>query len=223
MNIKFIIRETINEVNNIWFHGTPDNREVINLGSFSNRTNSIDIVSDPIKWNEVQNQMKQARENNNEDLYFKLLDQAGDLRKNITYKKPIYFTNNQTVAKTYADPSRAFDYQNSKPDVLKVTINDQGNILKIPAHGRSFKKIDLNVVKNSLKNAGIDEKIINNYINKFPYYIKNNEMGSETLAIIAQLLGFDIVDVIGVFDSYHGGNIKSTVRIIFDPERIKLI
>jgi len=48
-------------------------------------------------------------------------------------------------------------------------------------------------------------------------------MSSETLSIIAQLLKFDIIDVVGVLDSYHGGNIKSTVRIVFDPKRITIV
>jgi len=57
----------------------------------------------------------------------------------------------------------------------------------------------------------------------FPTWIRNNKISAETIAIIAQQLGFDIVDVIGVLDSYEGGSIESTVRMVFDPQRIKII
>ena len=57
----------------------------------------------------------------------------------------------------------------------------------------------------------------------FPNDVRNGKMTAETLGIIAQFMGFDIVDVLGVLDSYHGGSIKSTVRMVFDPSRIKII
>lgn len=219
---EVILEFTLNE-ESIWYHGTPDVRELRQAGSFLPKTNTTEYISDPQKWDELQNQMQNARASSNKDEYFQLLDQAGALRKTLTYKKPIYFTANHSVASTYADPKRAFDYQGSVPTIIKARIDDSGKILKVPAHGERFRMINADIVRNALKNNGISEEEINKYFSMFPQDIRNNTMSAETIGIIAQLLGFDIVDVLGVLDSYHGGSIKSTVRMVFDPQKIKII
>jgi hypothetical protein len=71
-------------------------------------------------------------------------------------------------------------------------------------------------------NDGVSESVIDNYFNIFRFWVRNGKMTSETLGIIAQLLGYDIIDVQGVKDSYKGGNINSTVRMVFDPSKIKI-
>ena len=105
MNLVSIIKEEVAK-SKIWYHGTPDVRDVKQTGSFEARTNTTDYITDPPKWNELQDQMQQARKAGDEDLYFNLLKQAGDLRKRMSYKRPIYFTNNHGVANTYAEMFR---------------------------------------------------------------------------------------------------------------------
>lgn len=218
MNIVEIINEEISK----WYHGTPDVTGFKETGSFSPRTDSTSYISDPKKFKELQAEMAEARKSGNDILYSELLTAMGELNKNLIYKKPIYFTGNFSVAKTYADPWRSFDYQNAKPSVLTAKINDSGKILTISAHGESFRGIQADVVKNALMNDGVSESVIDNYFAMFQNRINNGRMSSETLSVIAQLLGYDIVDVLGVRDSYHGGKINSTIRIVFDPTRIKI-
>jgi hypothetical protein len=216
-----ITEEPLNE-DNLWYHGTPDVRGVEQTGSFVPKTDTTTYVSDPKKWNELQAAMQTVRsQSGTNDEYFKLLDQAAELRKSMTYKKPIYFTKNRAVASTYADPKRAFDYQGSKPRILQVKIDDSGKILEVPAHGQRVRMINADFVKAALRDSGISEEEINKYFDMFPNAVTNNRMSAETIGIITQLLGFDIVDVLGVLDSYHGGSIKSTVRMVFDPSRIR--
>lgn len=222
MNVIDIINEEINKAK-IWYHGTPDARGLKQTGSFSPKTNTTDYISDPAKWNQVQNQMQDARNAGNEDLYFQLLDQAGKLRKTLTYNKPIYFTDNRGVASTYSDPKRAFDYQNSEAALLRATINDVGNVLQVPAHGETFRGIKADIVRRALVSAGIPNEEIDNQFNMFPTDIRGGKMTAETLGVIAQQLGFDIIDVLGVLDSYEGGSVQSNVRMVFDPSRIKII
>jgi len=205
----------------VWYHGSPDARDINSVG-FTPRTDTTSYVPDPQKWQEVQADMQAARNAGDEDRYFELLDLAGTLQKNLTYKKPIFFTDDHRVASTYTDSQRAFDYQNSEPKLLKLDIDDSGKILRVPAHGQRFRMIGADFVRNALKISGITEEEINKYFDMFPNDIRNNKMSAETIGIIAQLLGFDIVDVLGVLDSYHGGSIKSTVRMVFDPQRIKI-
>ena len=226
MNIKRIINESVveyvSETQEFWYHGTPDNRGVKETGSFQSKTKTTDFVTDPQKYYELQQQMQTARNSGNEDEYFDLLHQAGSLRKKLTYKKPIYFTNKRSIANTYADVKRAFDYQNAKPSIFQVTIDDSGKILKVPAFGEGFRGIKADVVKSSLMKAGISEEEVYKYFNMFTNNIRNGKMSSETLGIIAQQLGFDIIDVLGVLDSYHGGDVQSTVRMVFDPSRLAI-
>ena len=224
MNIKRIINESVveyvSETQEFWYHGTPDNRGVKETGSFQPKTDTTDYIVDPQKYYGLQQQMQDARNSGNEDEYFNLLDQAGSLRKNLTYNKPIYFTNKRSVANTYADDKRAFDYQNAEPSIFQTTIDDSGKTLKVPAFGERFRGIKADVVKQSLIKAGVSEEEVDKYFNMFTTNIRNGKMTSETLGIIAQQLGFDIIDVLGVLDSYHGGDVQSTVRMVFDPSKI---
>ena len=218
MNIIEIINEEIKQ----WYHGTPDVRDIRSASSFSPRTNTTTYITDPIKFHENQIKMDDAKKAGNEVLYLEILHENNELVKDLTYKKPIYFTGNFDVARTYADPWRAFDYQNSEPSVLTAKINDSGKILKISAVGESFRGINSDIVKNALLKDGVPESTIDDYYTKFQFWVRNGRMTSETLGVIAQLLGYDIVDVLGVKDSYHVGKTNSTVRMVFDPSRIEI-
>ena len=227
MKIESIIVEEINLLiaeTKEWYHGTPDVRGINDSGSFVPKTNTTRYIADFDKWSELQNELKQTRETNRER-YFKILDELGSCYKDITYNKPIFFTDSYNVAKTYATDKKAFDYQESIPKTLSVHIDETGaNILKIPAHGLRFRKIEIPIVKSALSNAGISDEEIQNKLNMIYDSIRGagNLLSTDDLGLIAQLLCFDIVDVIGVLDSYHGGNTKSTVRMVFDSKRIKI-
>lgn len=223
MKIIKIINEVLTEImNTVWYHGTPDAREITQVGGFSTRIGNTEYISDPKRWHELQQEMGIARNNGNEDHYFNLLDQAGALRKQMQYKKPIFFTNNSRVANSYTNEKPAFDYQESEPKTFQVQINDSGKILQVPAKGERFRNLNADYVKKGLSDAGITDEEINNHFNMFPTNIRRGKMSAETIGIIAQQLGFDIVDIIGVLDSYHGGSVQSNVRMVFDPSRIKI-
>jgi hypothetical protein len=56
----------------------------------------------------------------------------------------------------------------------------------------------------------------------FNYYT-NKGITTDLIGVIAQWFKFDTVDIINVLDSYHGGNIKSTVKMVFDSKNIEII
>lgn len=227
MNVNHIISEELNKIilneDSVWYHGTPDARELNSSGGFTPKTDTTDYIPDPEKWHKVQDDMQQARASGDEDQYFKLLDLAGTLRGQKTFRKPIFFTDNHRVASTYSDPHRSFDYQNSEPRLLKTEINDSGKILRVPAHGDRFRGIGVDVVKKAVMDTGISGEEVDKILAMHPNDIRGGVMRTDILAIIAQELGFDIVDVLGVLDSYEGGSIKSTVRMVFDPSRVRII
>lgn len=217
MQIINIIREEIEK----WYHGTPDSREIKKSG-FAQRTDTTQYVEDPVKWNEMQVQMDAARAQGNEDLYFDLLNKRSVMHKTLQYKKPIYFTKNARVAGTYADPWRSLDYQNAEPNVFTAEIDDSGKKLTINAHGENFRGIKTDIVKSALMADGVNENQIDHMFGMFMNWIRDGKMSAETLGIIAQLLKYDVVDVVNVMDNYEGKGPRTTVRMIFDPQRIKM-
>ncbi len=221
-NLRKILLE--NNHDEIWYHGTPDVRALEQAGGFDENIISVEYIKDLDSFNDIQNKLQLARENGNEDLYFKLLDQVPNYKSRYKMQKPVFLTNDYSVAKTYADPSRSMDYQNAKEKVLKVTLNPGGKALTINAYGDRFRFISLNKVKRGFLSSGISENEFTQLYNQFNYFRRSDEgIKTDNLASIAHFCGFDYVDVIGVLDSYDGGKIKSTVRMVFDPKNINIV
>lgn len=223
MNIINIIKEEINQILiENWFHGTSDAREIEKEGGFTEKTIKVEYVKDLEKLNELQQQMNLAKKEGNDKVYFELLDKVPQYKEFYTYKKPLFLTDKYSVAKTYADPNRAFDYQNAIEKVYKVEVNCN-KIAKINATGDVFRFISTEKVKNGFINSGIKEEEINKLISMFNYYIPDNKgIKTDVIGAIGNWLNFDCIDVIGVLDSYHGGNIKSTVRMVLNPSKVKI-
>jgi len=219
MKLLTLFNEILNEN---WYHGTYSAEDIEKKGSFTKQTINVDYMEDPYAFIELQQNMKNARENGNEDLYFQLLHKVPNLRKSFSYDKPLFLTNKYSVAKTYADPKRALDYQNAMEKVYEVDV-DCNKIVKIIATGDRFRFINADSVKNGFINAGVTEKEIDKIILMFNYYVPDNKgIKTNVIAAIGNWLNFDCIDVIGVLDSYHGGNIKSTVRMVLNPTKTKI-
>lgn len=225
---KFItttIRERLNEqqlLNESWYHGTPDAREIEKVGGFTHKTMTVDYITDLNGLKELQLNMKNARESDDMDLYHNLLNKVGDYKKDFIYKKPLFLSDKHSVAKTYADPQRAFDYQNAIEKVYEVDVNCN-KVVKVVATGDRFRFISIDKVKQGFINSGVSEEEIDRLISMFNYYISDNKgIKTDVIAAIGNWLEFDCIDVIGVLDSYHGGTVKSTVRMVLDPTNVKI-
>ena len=55
----------------VWYHGTPDVRNIENEGGFTQKYIDINFVEDIELWKEKQQSLKTAREIGNEKEYFK--------------------------------------------------------------------------------------------------------------------------------------------------------
>lgn len=219
------IRKSILSENKIltetWYHGTPDAREVEKVGGFTHRTMSVDYVTDVDGLRALQDKMNDARQND-ETEYFKLLNQVDNYKKRFTYKKPLFLSDVYSVAKTYANPRRALDYQGAEEKVYEVDVNCN-KIAKIVAIGDRFRFISIDKVKRGFINSGVSEDEIDNLIAQFNYYVSNkNGIQTDVIAAIGNWLEFDCIDVVGVLDSHEGGNTKSTVRMVLDPTTVRI-
>lgn len=224
-NIKTTFIEYLNEknVNNkSWYHGTPDGREIEKEGGFSDKTMSVKYITDIDAYNNLLIDIQNSRENSDMNLYHKLLNKVDKYKKDFVYKKPLFLTDNYSVAKTYANPNRAFDYQNAIEKVYEVDVNNCSKVVEIIATGDRFRFISIDKVKRGFMNSGISENEIDKLISMFNYYISDKGIKTDVIAAIGNWLGFDCIDVIGVLDSYQGGNVKSTVRMVLNPSNVKL-
>lgn len=206
----------------VWYHGTPDVREVEKEGGFTQRYINIDYVEDVDAWDMAQHNMQIAREEGDEDKYFDILGSVGEMRKHSKIRKPIFLTNVYSVAKTYSDKT-AFDYQNAEEKVLKVRVKP-GKGVTISAPGSRFRFINIDYVRRGFINAGVDPEELELIIRRLNYALGVKDgIKTDDIAAIGDWFGFDYIDVKGVLDSYEGGSTKSTVRMVFNPSDIEIV
>jgi hypothetical protein len=221
--ITKLLREGLKVEHKDWYHGTPDVRYLEKEGGFTEQIGQVEYVKDPDKFDELQQKMVQARENGDDEQYHKYLNMVPNLKGYYKMRKPVFLTNNFGVAKSYADPWRSVDYKNAVEKVLKVEVNP-GKVVTINAPGDRFRFISINKVRRAFISAGTSEEDIDKAIRMFNYYVQDKQsIKTDIVAVIGQWLGYDTIDVVGVLDSYNGGSVKSTVRMVFDPSNIKII
>lgn len=221
-SVAQLLREGLND-SEIWYHGTPDVRELEKEGGFTSKTISVQYITDLEQYNQLQEKLQTAFKSHNEDEYMKYLDMVPKLKDNFTFRKPIFLTNDKSVAKTYADPRRAFDYQNSVEKVLKVKVKG-GKTVTIVARGDRFRFVNASKVKSGFISAGISEDDFDEVFSKFTFHQQGKDgIKTDMIAAIGEWFGFDIIDVIGVLDSYEGGSTQSTVRMVFDNTHITVL
>lgn len=93
-------REQGFDVDEVWYHGTPDNRGLRESGFQTQMERFGQVEDDP--------------------------------------RKAFFFSKDRSTAATYADDTRAFDYQNADPEVLELLIN-KGDTKSIGWGGRPFR------------------------------------------------------------------------------------
>jgi len=216
------IKNLSNSLNEDWYHGSPDAREIEKSMGFTDNVISVEYVEDPIKYKQIQVDLKTTRESGDMDKYHEILNQVSSYKKNYKYNKPVFLSDKHSVAKTYADPQRSFDYQNAEEKIYSVDV-DCNKILKILAPGERFRFLNVDSVKNGFISAGVDENEIDKLISMFNFYVQDNKgIKTDVIGAIGSWLHFDCIDVIGVLDSYHGGSTKSTVKMVLNPKSIKI-
>jgi len=224
------IRKMINKVkglkeplNEAWYHGTPESHKIEQAGGFTANMMSVDYITDLDKYREYQNNLRTTRESGNMEAYRKLLKMPEtDFKDHFHYNKPLFLSDKYSVARTYTDPHRASDYQNSSEKVFEVEVS-VSSIVKIVATGDRFRFINVDKVKRGFLNTGVPEEQIDLLIAQFNYLVSDKSgIKTDVIAAIGNFLGFDCIDVVGVLDSYSGGTTKSIVRMVLDPSKARI-
>ena len=110
-----------------------------------------------------------------------------------------FFTDNYSMAKSYADPKRAFDYQNAEEGVIGLYLSLQ-NPLIVNAFNQIWRKFETNIDGNEI-------------------------IGTRNLINFAKNKGYDGVIVENVRDYYNNNDKKTkggNVYVAFYPNQIKL-
>ena len=81
----------INESSDIWYHGTPDVRELRKEGGFTSRTTTLDYIKDLEGYHQLQEKMKEARAEGDENAYFKYIDMVPKTRDVFKMRSPVFF------------------------------------------------------------------------------------------------------------------------------------
>jgi len=198
-----------------WYHGTPD----ANNFNYGNEKSSIEILKDV---DEYYNHMdKLANSERLSDEYFKLLNDVSNLKTRYIYPKPLFLTDKYSVAKTYVDPNRVFDYQNSKEMVFDFDMTND-DVLTIYAKGKRFRFIDTSAVKKGFVEYGIDADKFDINLKKMNFYLSDKtKIKTDMIAALGNIFNIDIIDVVGVLDSYNGGTVESTIRMILNKNVLK--
>jgi hypothetical protein len=201
-----------------WYHGTPDVREVEACGKFIQRSESSLVVRDLDAWKTAQDKLRTLDYEKNNKEYHALIEKITSYQEYASWKKPVFLTNMRSVAKTYADDTRAFDYQNAVPKLLEVSVTD-GALVSIHANGNKFSSLPYDAVRKGFEKSGIDKSAFDEALLMLRVQ-SDKGIYTDAVSRLAQHFGFDIVDVIGVLDSYQGGNVRSTVRMVFDVNKL---
>lgn len=209
--------------NNFWYHGSPEVQKLELEGGFTENFIEEEYINNLEEFYLLNKEMDNAFDSGDMKTYHELLNKVPNFKSKFKFKKPIFLTNDYSVAKTYAIASRAYDYQNAVEGVLKTRVNDGKNVT-IKAYGDRFRFIDVAKVKIGFTNFGIPSDEFDKVLNSFNFYVKDtNRIKTDIISAIGAWFNLDSIDVVGVLDSYEGGNIKSIVKMVYNSNSIEII
>jgi hypothetical protein len=204
------------------FHGTPDVRDLKKAGAFDQNTEGAQRISDFEEWQRLGQQIEDAGPTTPQGIDFaiarsKLLEQQ-------RVNRPVFATPDRRTAATYADDTRAFDYQRAEPAIVSMKSSPQ-RILDVNAGGSDFRGISLERVKAGFREAGVTDAEMSDAINRYIVDPRaDGKLSTNDLSAVSQSLGFDAVDVANVRDHYSNNSraTPETVRMLFDSNQIRI-
>lgn len=137
-----------------------------------------------------------------------------------TITKPVFLSDKRKIAASYADPKRAWDYQNAVPEVFSAKATPQ-KVVDIDAGGEDFRGLAITAVRKGLIDAGASADEVDARLAK-ALKRSDGKIRTDDVSAIVHGLGFDAADILNVRDAYNNNEkaVKSTVRMMFNPEQI---
>ncbi|MFC4353172.1 hypothetical protein ACFOW6_16605 [Fodinicurvata halophila] len=154
------------------------------------------------------------------DIYTQGFSTAQERLNDLDQEGPYFFTDNISVARTYADDTRAFDYQNAEPETLGVYVKIE-NPLTVNAGGAAFSGMDPASFLAAIPDGPARdnaERAVNSVIRESGGRLTTDQVGS-----LARRFGFDGVVVNNVVDDYLGAGRPATVYMVFGATNVKSV
>lgn len=206
----------------VWYHGTPDVRELRGAGAFFRRHEPRRIVPDPAAFRIAK---ERAREDGISAL--EAMERHRALEACFEFQRlpvPVFLAARRETASSYADDRRAFDYQNAEPATLEVEMDMDRADITIDAGGGSFRDLGLERIMEQLKAADgpVSPEAFRSALMDRLQCASENRIRVADLGAALWLCGARIVDVRNVRDTHDGKGRADTVRMVFDPELLRI-
>jgi len=202
-----------------YYHGSPETQKI--RGGFTQRFSYADISSDPMLSKKIIKAL--AIIDRDDPRKRDLLNKAAELHKVIKVPSGIFLTPDYSVAATYADEHRAWDYQNAVGGVVEVEVKDAPTV-SIHGDGSSFRGIKVNLVFLALEEFGFHKKDIEDAYYSMITSRREGIISTDDLVELAGILGkIKIIDIHNIRDNYIGSGKVTTVRIVLDASLLHII
>lgn len=136
--------------------------------------------------------------------------------------KPVYFTRSQRVARTYADPHRAFDYQGSVPGIITRNLEARHpRFMQVDAGGGHWSNMTVDMMKAAVPPEDHEELMghIDRYIGEKAH---RGHIMTDDVAKLAHKMGFHGFHIRNVHDDYNTEDHTKTTDVLgVFPEHLK--
>lgn len=201
-----------------WFHGTPDVRPLSESG-FTARTEPVRCVRDRAA-------LEAARAHANEEGISALEAhrRLGALEGQFEYAPvpvPVFLARRRATAETYAKDVRAFDYQGADPAVLEIEGVPEAEV-SIDAAGETFRGLRWDLIAKGVSAAGGDPEALARVLEDRLEVSIVGRIRVAKLGAALHMAGYRVVDVLNVVDTHEGRGRPDTVRMVFEPEGLRI-
>jgi hypothetical protein len=206
------------EIRMPWYHGTPDIRP-LRAGGFTARTEPVRCVRDRAA---LQAARAHANEAGISDLEaHRRLSLIDAHFEHLPVPVPVFLARTRATAATYATDQRAFDYQGAEPAVLEIDRVPEAEVT-IDAGGETFRGLAWGRIAAGLAAAGDDPERVARVLEDRLEVSIAGRIRVAKLGAALHLCGYKVVDVVNVVDTHEGRGRPDTVRMVFDPEGLRI-
>ena len=201
-----------------WYHGTPDVRSLRESG-FTARTEPVRCVRDRAA-------LQAARAHANEPGISALeghrrLSALEAQFEFVPVPVPVFLSRTRGTAQSYANDQRAFDFQGAEPAVLEIEGVPEAEIT-IDAAGETFRGLSWDRITAGLTAAGGDPEALARTLEDRLEVSIAGRIRVAKLGAALHLNGYRVVDVVNVVDTHDGRGRPDTVRMVFEPEGLRI-
>lgn len=146
-------------------------------------------------------------------------------RKAAAEERGFFFTSSRATAKTYANPKRAFDYQNSEEAVIPAFVSLQ-NPMIVEAGGKHWREVQKGISKDDFiaaaKKAGHDGVIIRNVRDNYDSLDTGKDPASDVVVAFSSNQIKHATDNRGTYDPADPSILNQQARGSFNPQSLEL-